>query len=77
MDETEFVNLVEDTLEVSPGTVSLTDNLIAIDWDSLANIGFIAALDSSYGAVVNAEALSQCESVQDLFDLAQSAIRAK
>ena len=77
METSEFIGLVEETLEVEAGTIALTDKLAEIDWDSLANISFIAALDTSHGAVVDAETLARCETVQDLFSLAESAIKGK
>ncbi|TFD57534.1 phosphopantetheine-binding protein [Cryobacterium sp. Hh38] len=77
MEKSEFISLVEETLEVGSGTISLSDRLAEIDWDSLANISFIAALDMSHSAVVDAETLARCETVQDLFELAESAIKGK
>lgn len=76
MNQTEFIALVEEILEVSPGTVNMSDDLSDIDWDSLANISFIAALDDSHGAVIDADTLAKCESVQDLYTMTQSAIKA-
>ena len=76
MDHTEFIALVEETLEVPPGTVNLSDNLSDIDWDSLANIGFIAALDTSHNAVIDPDALAKCETVEDLYVMTQSVIKA-
>ncbi|GEP28566.1 acyl carrier protein [Cryobacterium levicorallinum] len=77
MEVHDFIHLVEETLEVDAGTVLLTDRLADIDWDSLANISFIAALDMSHNAVVDADALGRCETVQDLFALAGSAIKGE
>jgi acyl carrier protein len=76
VEQTEFIALVEETLEVSPGTVNMTDTLSAIDWDSLANISFIAAIDGSHGATIDADALANCETVDDLYKMTQSAIKA-
>jgi acyl carrier protein len=76
VDQSEFIALIEETLEASSGTVKMGDTLSDIDWDSLANISFIAALDSSHGVTVDADALAKCETVDDLFVLTQSAIKA-
>ena len=76
MDQTEFIALVEETLEVSSGTVNMSDNLSDIDWDSLSNISFIAALDTSHSAVIDADTLAKCETVEDLYNMTQSAIIA-
>lgn len=69
MNETELVALVEEILEVESGTVDLGDSLADIDWDSLANITFIAEIDSRLGLVVEGDALNQCKTVMDLQSL--------
>lgn len=77
MDEQTFIALVEEILEVSPGTVSLSDKLSDIDWDSLANISLIGALDSSHNAVLDPDSLAECETVDGLFNLTQAAVGGK
>lgn len=45
-------------------------------WDSLAVVGLIAALDRQLGVRVQASALAQCKSVQDLIALAGDKVSA-
>lgn len=69
MDQPSLLQIIEDTLEVPAGTVSPEQKLSGLDWDSLANISFIAAIDSRFNVVVDAERLSRCETIQDLLTL--------
>lgn len=71
MERAEFITIVADILEVDPGTVSLTDVLDEIDWDSLSNIGFIAEIDETNGTHIDADELAKAVTVSDLYDLAQ------
>lgn len=77
MDQTDFIQLVEETLEVRPGTISLDDNLKSIDWDSLADISFIAAVDDNLGITLDAQGLNACETPRDLLALVSAAIGGK
>lgn len=69
MDQAEFIQLVEETLEARSGTVSLEDKLSDIDWDSLADIIFIAAIDEKFGLTLNAERLATSATPGDLLAL--------
>lgn len=76
MEQIEFIQFVEDVLEVEASTVAISDKLVDIDWDSLANITFIAEVDSKFGVSMNAERLGNCETVSELYELLNDAIRA-
>ncbi|WP_104193766.1 acyl carrier protein [Cryobacterium sp. M25] len=77
MDQIEFMQLIEDTLEVGPGTLAVTDRLDEIDWDSLANISFIAEVDNRFGVSVDSEQLAKSLTIADLFDMLKVAIRVQ
>ena len=49
MEQKEFIAFVEEILEVEAGTVAIGNKLADIDWDSLANITFIAEIDTKFG----------------------------
>jgi acyl carrier protein len=76
MEQSEFIRLVEETLEVDAGTVALAHNLDDIDWDSLANIGFIAEVDTRFGVSMDSERLAKSETVEDLYELLKATINA-
>lgn len=67
MEKKEFLAIVDEILEVDIGTTDFEGDLEAIDWDSLANLGFIAEIDSRLGVRLNAEDLAKCRSVADLY----------
>ncbi|MCV9996605.1 hypothetical protein OIU93_20345 [Paeniglutamicibacter sp. ZC-3] len=69
MDQIEFIKLAEEILEVEPGTLGMGDNLDEIDWDSLANISFIAEIDARMNKSINADKLAKSETMTDLFML--------
>lgn len=77
MNTAQFIEFVEETLEVDSGTVSLTDVLDDIEWDSLANISFIAEVDTRFGVSLDSEKLAKSETVSDLLDLLTGAISSK
>jgi acyl carrier protein len=69
MDQKQFVSLVEEILEVDPGSLGMDDSLEELDWDSLANISLIAEIDRRAGKSLNAERLAACETVRGLYAL--------
>lgn len=76
MNQEEFLALVDETLEEDAGTASMESNLDDLGWDSLANISFIAEVDTRHGVEIDAERLAKAESVADLFELLTEAIAA-
>lgn len=69
MTEESFIALIEEVLEVDPGTVSLGSTMEELDWDSLSNLSLIAVLDSEHNIAIGAQALQEAVSVNDLFTL--------
>ena len=76
MEQTEFIAFVEEILEVEAGTVAIGNKLADIDWDSLANITFIAEIDTKFGVPLDAERLATSETVSDLYELLTDTISA-
>lgn len=77
MEPNEFIRLVEEILEVDSGTVTVGDSLDAIDWDSLADLGFIAEIDSRFSVALNAQKLAASTTVDDLYRLVTEAVGAE
>lgn len=69
MTEESFIALIEEVLEVNPGTVSMGSTLESLDWDSLSNLSLIAQLDSEHKIIIGAQALQEALTVSDLFTL--------
>lgn len=77
MSEDQFIELVEEILEVEAGIISMESSLDDADWDSLANISFIAEVDQKANVTLDAQRLADAEIVRDLFSLVQEALEAK
>lgn len=73
MEDSALLALVEEILETEPGTVSASDSLDDVEWDSLSNISFIAEVDARLGITVDAEELSRASTVADILALVQNA----
>ena len=67
----DFYLLLDDMLELDPGTISGTERLEDLEgWDSLAVISFIALVDEKFDTLVETDKLAAAESVGDLYALA-------
>ena len=70
MTQTEFLLLVDEMLEIEPGTLKGDEILAAVPkWDSLAVLGFIVLLDQHFGMSVPATKINACVTVADLIAL--------
>ena len=70
IDDKKFLADMEEALEMNPGTLHLSDPLETLaGWDSLAALTFLAMADTRYSVKVANAALTECETVQDLFAL--------
>jgi acyl carrier protein len=72
MDEKIFLGYVEKALNAEAGAVSLENQLVELNWDSLAEIVFISILDENEKLQVSAEELSNCETVAELYSLVKN-----
>jgi acyl carrier protein len=67
----DFYLLLDDMLELDPGTITGTERLEDLEgWDSLAVISFIALVDEKFDTLVETDKLAAAESVGDLYALA-------
>ena len=76
MNADQFIELVEEILEVEKGIISMESSLDDVDWDSLANISFIAEVDQRANVRLDPQRLADAEIVRDLFSLVQEAVGA-
>ena len=71
MKKPEFFLLLDEMLEVDPGTVSSGQKLADMEkWDSLAVLGLIALLDEHFAISVPAVRINECKTVDDVAALA-------
>lgn len=73
METQALLELVATILEVEVESVSLSDNLAEIDWDSLSNLAFIAEIDERLGLTIDADELARAQTVADLESLVGAA----
>jgi len=73
MEETAVLALVEEILESESGSVSLSDSLEDLEWDSLSSLSFIAEIDARLGITIDAAELSKAASVADIIGLVHRA----
>ena len=66
MSEADLIALVEEILEVQPGTVSVTDDLEELGWDSLSNLTFLSIADDRFGVTIDPKDLARAERPADL-----------
>ena len=75
MKKAAFLNLLDELIEVKPGTIKGNEALADIEgWDSLAVVGFIAIVDQNFGVTLSATNLKGCKTVPDLITLLPSAL---
>lgn len=73
MDKKTFLLLLDDLIELDPGTLAGDEKLADLEmWDSLAAVGFIAMVDEHIGVPVSPAALASCQTVNDLVALVLS-----
>jgi acyl carrier protein len=73
MQPVEFYALLDEILELPPGTIKGDEALEALDtWDSLAVISFIAMVDQHFEIILESQKLMKAGSVGELYALVQA-----
>ena len=68
-----IIEIFQDILDVKKGTVSLKTTFSDIDqWDSVATVNIIVALEAEFGIKFKLEDIQTLETVQDFVDLVQT-----
>mgnify|MGYP000972641672 FL=1 len=68
-----IIEIFQDILDVKKGTVSLKTASSDIDqWDSVATVNIIVALEDEFGIKFKLEDIQTLETVQDFVDLVQA-----
>jgi hypothetical protein len=66
MNKIQFLECLDELLELAPGTVAGGDDLEQHGWGSVAAIGFLALADEKFGEVPSPEQLAKCRTADDL-----------
>ena len=68
-----IIEIFQDILDVKKGTVSLKTTSSDIDqWDSLATVNIMAALEEEFGIKFKLEDIQTVKTVQDFVELVQA-----
>lgn len=72
MNKQQFLNALEDILELEQNTLSGQEVLLEIDqWDSLAFLSVIAMADEHFDIVIQGDKLEKINTVNDLVSLVE------
>lgn len=74
MQTNDFIELAAEVLETDSNELTLESELEALDWDSLANITFIAEVDDRFSAQVDADDLNEANTLADVYKLLLNSI---
>lgn len=67
------IELLEDMLELDPGTLTPDTLLSSLDeWDSIAMISFIALVDDAFDKIVKGTEIREQQTVADLMKLMEA-----
>lgn len=70
MERSEFLNLLDELLNLEEGTMKDFSPLDSIEeWDSLAIIALMAIADERLGVHLQARCVAECKTVTELMDL--------
>jgi acyl carrier protein len=70
LEKNEFLLLLDELLELNPGTVRGPEALDSIEgWDSLAVISFMALVDEHFGISLQPRHIAGCSTIGDLVGL--------
>lgn len=67
MNKSEFIKLIEETLEMDSGSLTEDVELENLDmWDSLAVVTFMAMVDENLDITLNPEQISEAKTISNL-----------
>ncbi len=72
MDMKLFLGRVEEALRAQPGSVHENDRVKDLEgWDSIGALSLMVLIAEHYGAIIDPNSLSKCETVADIAKLAE------
>jgi acyl carrier protein len=78
LEKNEFLLLLDELLELEPGTVKGSESLDSFSgWNSLGIISFIALVDEHFGINLQPRHIAGCSTVEDLVELLGNRIGVK
>jgi len=72
MNRPEFLVLVDELFDLSPGSLKGPENLDEMaSWNSMSMVGFIGLADAHFGYILSPRKFGSCHTVDDLLNLIQ------
>lgn len=69
----QFLAQVKDTLEITDREINFTDNFKEYEeWDSLNLLSIIAMIDEEYGVIIDSNAMSKINTIEELYNAVES-----
>lgn len=70
MNREKFLPLLDEVLELEPGTLKGPEKLEDLEnWNSMAMVSFVALVDEHFGYTVSPRQFVNCETIDDLLRL--------
>ena len=76
MTKQELLLLLDDALELEPGTLKGTEYLNELKWDSLAVVTFLALIEEHLEVLMEPDDVAACETIQSLIDLLDGKLKS-
>lgn len=76
MKRSDFLLLLDEVMEIEPGTLRGSESLADFTWDSMKFLEFITLADQHFGVTVSPDKLAKCETVDDLIKLVSAHLQA-
>jgi acyl carrier protein len=68
LDKHQFLEMIEGILELEPHTLTGAERLESVEqWDSIAILDYIAAIDRKFERILSVEEISRCQTFEELF----------
>jgi acyl carrier protein len=65
----DILQLIENSLELEPGSLNGNEALNSLNWSSLAVLSFMSLVDEKFAIVVSPKEMLNCKTVNDLIGI--------
>ena len=69
-----FLRELEKAIDRAPGSISVSNTMDEVGWDSMAEIAFVSLVDRKLGVQLDAKQVTACKTVADLIKLLRPGI---
>ena len=72
MTQVDYLKLVDEVLDLEPGTAKPEDELEGHGWGSMSRIAFVAMMDEHFNVAIASRSVANCSTVQDLIGVIEA-----